>query len=255
MGKLLEGKVAVVTGGASGIGRAVSLRFASEGARVVVADVRRDPREGGTATDLVIQQLGIESRFVGCDVTKAADVETVMTAAEELGGVDVLVNNAGIFRSQNFLDVTKTDYDLMMDVNVKAVFFASQAAARRMVGKGSGGIINISSVAGLQGQATRSLYCMSKGAVRLLTYALAQELGPKGIRVNVLHPGLVDTTMTTIDVQVIGFEEGDATIAKVPLGRVAQPEDIANGALYLASDLSAYVNGASLVVDGGLFCA
>ena len=148
--------------------------------------------------------------------------------------------------------MTEAEYDTMMDINVKAVYFVAQAAARRMAARGHGVIINLSSVAGLQGTGNVALYCATKGAVRLLTYSIAQELGPRGIRVNALHPGFVETTMTTVDVPVVGTEYGDQLIAENPLGRAAQPADIANGALFLASDLSSYVNGASLSIDGGM---
>lgn len=252
MEKLLEGKVALVTGGASGIGRAVALRFAAEGAHVVVADLQREPREGGRTTDELVVEAGTQARFVACDVTKAADREAAVAASDELGGVDILLNNAGIFRGGDFLEVTEADYDRMMDVNAKAVYFVAQAAARRMVEKGGGTIINLSSVAGLQGTATFALYCMSKGAVRLLTYALADELGPRGIRVNALHPGVVETTMTTVDVPLVQGDRGQALLRANPLGRNAQPDDIADGAVYLASDLARYVNGSSLKIDGGM---
>lgn len=252
MGTLLEGKVAVVTGGSSGIGRATSLLFAAEGADVVVADLQREPREGGEPTDDLVRAAGRQSRYVRCDVTSQADVETAMAAADELGGVDVLLNNAGIFFGGDFLETTEADYDRMMDVNVKSVFFVAQAAARRMVAKGGGSIINLSSIAGLQGMAPFTTYCMAKGAVRLMTYALAQELGPRNVRVNALHPGVIGTTMTMKDVPVVGHELGEVLLQSIPMGRHGKPEDVARAALYLASDLSGYVSGDSLRVDGGM---
>jgi NAD(P)-dependent dehydrogenase (short-subunit alcohol dehydrogenase family) len=250
--KLLDGQVAVITGGASGIGRAIALRFAREGAHIVVADVQREPREGGEPTDRLVERDDVQARFVHCDVTRSADVEAALAAADELGGIDILVNNAGIFRQQDVLEVTEAEYDLMMEINVKSVFFASQAAAKRMATRGGGSIVNLCSVAGEQGSASIVLYCASKGAVRLLTYGLAQELAPLGIRVNALHPGIVETTMTTLDVPVVGTEAGASYIRAVPLGRNAQPADVAEAALYFASSLSSYVTGASLRIDGGL---
>jgi NAD(P)-dependent dehydrogenase (short-subunit alcohol dehydrogenase family) len=139
-----------------------------------------------------------------------------------------------------------------MDINVKGVFFGSQAAAKKMVEKGSGNIVNISSVAGLQGSGEYVTYNTSKGAVRLMTYALASKFGPQGIRVNAIHPGLIETTMTTEDVPIFGTEQEDAFVETIPSRRAGTPEDVANAAVFLASDLGGYVNGESLVVDGGM---
>lgn len=244
---LLEGKVAVVTGGASAIGRAVALRFAAEGARaVVVADLREDPREGGTPTHELIRQSGTDAVFLRTDVRSVRDTQAAVEAAEQFGGVDVLVNNAGLLRAAKIVDVTEDEYEALMDVNVKGVVFASQAAVRSMTAaRRSGVIINLSSIGGLHGSPGIAVYSAAKGAVRLLTYSLAKELGRKGIRVCALHPGVIDTSMTQLDVPV-----GDATAA-VPLGRVGTPEDIAGAAAFLASDLAGFVTGASLTVDGG----
>jgi NAD(P)-dependent dehydrogenase (short-subunit alcohol dehydrogenase family) len=253
MADLLEGKVAVVTGGASGIGRTIALTYAEEGADVVVADLQAEPREDGDPThELVERETDREARFVECDVSNTADLERAVAAADDLGGVDVMVNNAGIFRSHEFLDVTEEQYDQLMDVNVKGVFFGAQSAAKRMVESDGGVIINMSSVAGLSGSATFATYCTSKGAIRLLTYALADELGPEGVRVNAIHPGLVETAMTTDDVPILGTETGEGYRQTIPSRRFADPEDIADAALYLASDMADYVNGESLVVDGGM---
>jgi len=253
MADLLEGKVAVVTGGASGIGRTIALTYAEEGADVVVADLQAEPREDGDPThELVERETDREARFVECDVSNTDDLERAVAVADDLGGVDVMVNNAGIFRSHEFLDVTEEQYDQMMDVNVKGVFFGAQSAAKRMVESDGGVIINMSSVAGLSGSATFATYCTSKGAIRLLTYALADELGPEGVRVNAIHPGLVETAMTTDDVPILGTETGEGYRQTIPSRRFADPEDIADAALYLASDMADYVNGESLVVDGGM---
>ncbi|WP_433630453.1 SDR family oxidoreductase [Halomicrococcus sp. NG-SE-24] len=252
-GDLLEGEVAVVTGAASGIGREIALAYADEGADVVVADLQEEPREGGDPThDRIEDETDRTARFVECDVTDTDDLAAAVAAADDLGGVDVMVNNAGIFRSQEFLDVTEDDYDRLMDVNVKGVFFGAQAAARRMVEDDGGVVINMSSVAGLAGSASFVTYCASKGAVRLLTYSLAAELGPEGVRVNAIHPGLIDTAMTTEDVPILGTEAGEGYMQTIPSRRFGQPEDVADAALYLASDMADYVNGESLVVDGGM---
>lgn len=252
MEKLLEGKVALITGGSSGIGRQIALRFAEHGASVVVADLQAEPREGGTPVHEAVEQGGGKSKFVKCDVTQLGELKAAVEAADAYGGVDVMVNNAGIFRGKDALEVTEDEFDTMMDINVKGVFFGSQCAAKRMAEKGGGSIINLSSVAGLQGTAQYVPYCASKGAVRLMSYALADELGPKGIRVNNIHPGLIETTMTQTDVAVFGAESGEAMLESIPLGRGGKPEDVADVALYLASDLAKYVTGASLVVDGGM---
>ncbi len=249
---LLDGKVVVVTGGASGIGRGTSLRCAQEGASVVVGDVRPDPREGGEPTHEVITAHGGTARFLPCDVRKRDDLEALMDAAEELGGVDVLVNNAGIFRHHRFLEVDEAEYDLMFDINVKGVYFAAQAAARRMVPRRSGVIINLSSVAGLRGSRGFVTYCASKGAVRLMSHALAAELAPSGVRVCSVHPGLIRTTMTVGDVPFFGADGEETRADMVGMGRPGTPEDVANGIVLLASDLAGYVTGASLVIDGGM---
>lgn len=254
MAELLANTVAVVTGAASGNGRAIALAFARHGAKaVIVADVQADPREGGQPThERIMTETPTRATFVPCDVTRIADLEAAVEAAEAFGGVDVMVNNAGVFRQQDFLTVTEAEYAFIMDINVKGVYFGAQAAAKRMVTKGRGCIINMSSVAGLQGSGGFATYCTSKGAVRLLTYALAQELGSHGIRVNAIHPGLIETTMTTKDVPIVGSAMGTPYEQAIPIHRFGVPEDVAGAAVYLASDLASYVNGASLVVDGGL---
>ncbi|GKZ14728.1 SDR family oxidoreductase [Haladaptatus sp. T7] len=253
MDELLSDKVAVITGGSSGIGRTIAKTFAEEGADIVVADVREDAREGGKPThELISEETDSEATYVDCDVTEPDDLEASVEAAERYGGIDIMVNNAGIFRGEDFLDVSEREYDQLMDVNVKGVFFGAQAAAKRMVANGGGSIINLSSVAGLEGTGEYVTYCTSKGAVRLMTYALADKLGPEGIRVNAIHPGVIETTMTTDDVAIVGTEEGEMYEQMIPSRRFGTPTDVANGALYLASDLADYVTGESLVLDGGL---
>ena len=252
MGELLTGSVAIVTGASSGNGRQIARIFADHGADVVVADVQREPREGGTPThEMIREESDQQAAFVECDVTNRSDIEASLDTAAEFGSVDVMVNNAGIFRQEDFLEVTEAEFDKLMDVNVKGVFFGAQAAAKRMIENDGGSVINLSSVAGLRGSGDCVSYCTSKGAVRLMTYALADALGPQGIRVNAIHPGVIETAMTTDDVAVVGTEEGEQLKQSLPSGRYGTPEDVANAALYLASDLANYVNGESLTVDGG----
>ena len=253
MTALLADKTAVITGASSGNGRAIARTFANHGADVVVADIRDSPREGGDPThELVESETDASAAFVECDVTNKSDLASAMETAEEFGGVDVMVNNAGIFGAEEFFEVTESEFDRMMDINVKGVFFGTQVAGERMVDQGSGSIINLSSVAGLSGTGPYTTYCTSKGAVRLLTYSTADLLGPEGIRVNAIHPGLIDTKMTTEDVPILGTEEGDRFMEMIPSRRAGNPAEVADAALYLASDMSSYVNGESILVDGGM---
>lgn len=246
---LLAGQVAVVTGGASGLGRDAALRLADAGiGGVVVADLRREPREGGTDTVALLAERGVPAEYVVCDVTSGSDLERVVAAADRLGGVTVLVAAAGILRMEDVLEVPEDDYDSMMDINVKGTFLAAQACARSMVDGGrSGSIVTLSSVGGVRGSASMPTYNISKGAVRMLTYSLAASLGPRGIRVNAVHPGVIRTAMTIADTGLAssGAESG------LPLRRFGTPRDVADAIVYLAGPLSAYVTGSSLFVDGG----
>jgi NAD(P)-dependent dehydrogenase (short-subunit alcohol dehydrogenase family) len=249
----LDDRAAVITGSASGIGRETAVRFAEHGADVVVADIRETPREGGQPThELIPEDHDARATFVECDVTDIDDVRAAIDAAEAFGGVDVLVNNAGIYRLTPFLEVTPEEYDSMMDIHVRGMFFAAQAAAEQMIDNGGGSIINMSSMAGIIGGPNVSTYCTAKGGIRLLTYSLAAELGPENIRVNAIHPGFIETTMTTKDVKEIGPDKEDEYLEDIPLRRVGTPSDVADTALYLASDLAGYVTGESILVDGGV---
>jgi NAD(P)-dependent dehydrogenase (short-subunit alcohol dehydrogenase family) len=248
----LDGEVAIVTGGASGIGRAAAIRLAEAGAAVVIGDLQAVPREGGTPTHEVIRtELGGRALHVDCDVTDPADRASLIAAADDLGGVSILLNNAGIFRGGAFLDVTPEDFDRMADVNLKSVFFMAQVAAASMAARNRGVIVNLSSVAGIQGAGGFTLYCATKGAVRFLTYALADELGPAGIRVNALHPGFIETSMTTIDVKIVGTRHADAYVETIPLRRAGTPDDVARAIVFLASGDADYITGTSLTIDGG----
>lgn len=248
---LLDGRVAVVTGGSSGIGRGIALSFAEHGAdAVVIADVREKPKEGGRPTHRVIDaDTGAAGAFVHCDVSNIDDLEPVLEAAQEAGGVDVMVNNAGIWHPEEFLEVTEDEYRRMMDINLTGAYFGSQAAAKRMLEGDGGSIINVSSIAGLFGNGGWPTYAASKGGMTLLTYSLAHRFGSDGIRVNAIHPGGIETMIG--GEQESAPEQIEAFLQSVPLGRYGQPEDVAGVATFLASDLASYVTGESLVVDGG----
>jgi NAD(P)-dependent dehydrogenase (short-subunit alcohol dehydrogenase family) len=254
MAELLTGQTAVVTGASSGNGRAIAKRFAENGADVVVADIIREPREGGDPTDDLIEaETDATATFVECDVSNVDDIAAAVDAAEAFGGVDIMVNNAGIMGQESLFDTTEEDYQRLMNVNVKGVFFGSQIAAERMVESGTeGSIINLSSVGGLRGSSRVFLYSTTKGAVMLMTYSLAGILGQDGIRVNALHPGVIKTAMTIeFEGGAVGTEDEDEIAETIPLRRIGTPKDVADAALFLASDLAGYVTAESLVVDGG----
>lgn len=244
---LLADAVALVTGGASGIGRATAQAFAAHGAAaVVVADLRREPREGGPTTMDLLADAGVAAEFVTTDVTKIVDLQRAVSVAQQLGGLTTMVNCAGVFRREEFLEVSEASYDQMMAVNVRGTFFGCQAAAAAMRERG-GAIVNLASVASYRGSVGHATYHASKGAVQALTYALARDLAPFGIRVNAVHPGAVDTSMLRIDDPVLPALDPATAF---PLGRPASVADVASAIVYLASDLAEYVSGASLTVDG-----
>ena len=246
----LEGKVAIITGAASGIGRATSLLFASEGAAVVITDINQS---GGQAVADEIARSGGRSAFEPGDVTRSADCQRVIArAAREFGGIHILFNNAGIIRRASVVELSETDWDRVMAVNVKAIFLMSREAIPAMEKNAGGSVINTASGWGLAGGARAAVYCASKGAVVLLTKAMAIDHGPK-IRVNCICPGDTDTAMLRNEAEQLQQPSDQflAEGAKRPLGRVGKPEEIAQAALYLASDASSFVTGTALVVDGG----
>jgi len=248
MSERLQGKTALVTGGSSGNGRAIARRFAEEGANITVADVRDDPRMGGEPTHDLIESEGGNAQFVHCDVSSIEDLHAAVDATvEAFGSLDVMVNNAGVERQKPLGEVTDEDYEWLMDINLKGVFFGSQAAVEVMREQEDGGsIINMSSIGGIRGLENSSLYCTSKGGVTNLTRELAVEQGKHDIRVNALNPGFIETAMT--------MEDGDTAggiLDQTPLGRAGQPDEVADAALFLASDESSFVTGHNLVMDGG----
>jgi NAD(P)-dependent dehydrogenase (short-subunit alcohol dehydrogenase family) len=255
MGSLVAEKTAVVTGASSGIGQEIAATFAEHDADVVVADLQVDPRGGGVPTHEHIRaETGADAVYVECDVTERADLEAAVAAADQFGGIDVMVNNAGVAAFGGLLEATEADFEKSMAVNQKGVFFGCQAAIPPMVEQGEGRIINMSSVAGLRGWAGSALYCMSKAAVKLLSYTVAAEFGPDGIRANALHPGTIRTEMTLTDLDLdLDLDEGESERrAEIALREIGRPRDVANAALFLASDLGSYVNGVSIPVDGGM---
>ena len=248
MSNLLDGAVAVVTGGASGLGRATCARFAEEGAKaVIIADLVPEPREGGASSAELVAERGAEARFVQCDVTDAEDVKRVIEAAEELGGVSSLVTYAGILQNDDLFDIDEEAFDRILAINVKGSFLIAQAAAQSMVdGARKGSITLISSIGGLRGSRDSVAYCVSKGGVKLMAYAMGDRLAEHGIRVNVLHPGVIETAMTAgVELKDLGWH--------VSANRIGEPSDVANAAVYLASPLASYVNSTSLSVDGGMY--
>lgn len=253
MANLLSGDTAVVTGASSGNGRAIARTFAEHGADIVVADIQEEPRLGGTPThELIAEKTSSDAAFVNCDVTSNEDLRAAVNQADEFGGIDVMVNNAGVFaHNEDLFDVTESDYRTMMDINSKGAYFGSQFAAEKMQETGGGNIINLSSINGDVGTKSNVAYCASKGAVRVMTYALADALGPD-IRVNAIHPGMIETAQIVKDYDHLEEKKREERLDTIPLERQGRPEEIAKAALFLASDLASYVNAASLVVDGGV---
>ncbi|MBJ20903.1 MAG: 3-oxoacyl-ACP reductase [Deltaproteobacteria bacterium] len=254
----LADRVAVVTGAASGIGRAASILFAKAGANIVIAD-RSGDALSETASE--ISKLGRQVVPVVMDVSNRSEVEALIgTAIERFQGIDIMANVAGIMRGAMFLDVTEEDLDALIAVNQKGVFFGCQAAGRAMAERGGGSIINIAS-AGMDSPAPNiSVYAMTKAAVAMMTRSLATELGPQGVRVNTVAPGFTDTGMTQRHwIDGDGKENLEARDSiwsqmseRVPLGSIGQPEDIAFAMLYLASDASRFVTGQVLRPNGGV---
>ena len=248
MGRL-DGKVALISGGARGQGAAEARLFAQEGAKVVIGDVLDAE---GTRVAAEIAESGGDALYVHLDVAHEEDWRSAIgEAISRFGKLDVLVNNAGISgRRRRVEDTTVEDWDTILDVNAKGVFLGTKQAIPEMRKAGGGSIINISSTAGLVGSPRNSAYTASKGAVRLFTKATAIQYANEGIRANSIHPGSIDTEMSH---QIWQGEEQnrEAAIARTPLGRIGTTEDIAYGVLFLASDESSFMTGSELVIDGG----
>lgn len=248
----LRGKRALITGGGTGIGRACALRYAQEGARLVLAGRRAEPLER-TADE--IARAGGQAISVPGDVTRSEDVRRMIAAAvERFGGLDIVVNSAGALLAATAEETSEEDWDRLMAVNAKGVFLVSQAAVAEMRKQGGGAIVNIGSILGLVGMKKRAAYCASKGAVTLLTKAMALDHAHEGIRINCICPALVETDL----VASLFTQQPDPEAARrarreqIPLGRLGRPEDVAELAVFLASDESSWITGAAFPLDGGL---
>ena len=243
----LEGKVALISGGARGMGAAEARLFASEGAKVVLGDLLEAE---GQQVEAEIAEAGGEAVFVHLDVTSEADWQNAIdTALERFGGLHILVNNAGIWNGGNVEAQTVEGWDRVMDINAKGVFLGTKAAIPAMRESGNGSIVNISSVAGIIGSVGATAYNASKGAVRILTKSTAVQYAAEGIRCNSVHPGPIETQMIR---EVYPDEETrNSRVGAIPMGRMGEIDDVAKGVLFLASDEASYMTGSELVIDGG----
>lgn len=245
--KLLEGKVAFITGASRGIGKAIAIAFAQQGASIAFTDMRRD--EIMEAAELEIQAYGVKAIGYASDASSFEDSErTTDEIAKEFGRIDILVNNAGITRDNLLMRMTEADWDLVIKVNLKSVFNLTKAVQKYMLKQRSGSIINMSSVVGVNGNGGQSNYSASKAGLIGFTKSVAQELGSRNIRCNAIAPGYIETEMTT----KLSEEVRVQWAAQIPLRRGGKPEDVAQACVFFASDLSAYVTGQVLSVCGGM---
>ncbi len=247
----LENKVALITGGTSGIGEATAVLFAAEGAKVAITG--RNPERGAAVTQRIKRAVG-EAFFIRADVSRAEDCRTAVDETiRGFGRLDILFNNAGVFYPQTAIECSEKEWDEQIDVNLKGTFLMSKYALPAMIAQGRGVIVNNSSGWGIVGGDRAVAYCASKGGVVLMTKAMAVDHGRQGIRVNCICPGDVETPMLPVDAKMRGlkWEEYIAGCANRPLGRVGTAEEIARAVLFLACDDSSFMTGAALVVDGG----
>jgi NAD(P)-dependent dehydrogenase (short-subunit alcohol dehydrogenase family) len=251
MGRL-NGKVALITGGGSGMGRLASVTFAKEGAKVVVSEIAEP---AGQETVAEIRAAGGEASFVRTDVSKDADVAAAVRAGEKVfGRINVLYNNAGIFLAEDgsVVDLDEAIWDRVMNVNLKSIYLVCKHGIPALIRAGGGSIVNIASFVALVGcSVPQDAYTASKGGVIALTKSLAVQFGPKGIRSNAICPGPIETPLLTSWL-LTNPEAKQLRLNRIPMGRFGRPEDIVNLALYLASDESAWTNGAVMVADGGI---
>ena len=247
--KKLQDKVAIITGSRRGIGKGIALAFAKEGCKVVISDYVED--KDGKKTVEEIKKLGSDAIFVKADVSKERDVKNLVDkAVKKFGKLNIIVNNAGIVSFGTADTLTEKDWDKVINVNLKGVFFGTKYAAKQMLKQGKGGrIINISSIAGLVGFPGISAYCASKGGVTEFTREAALDYASKGITVNAIDPGVIVTDMTKDMIE--NKETNKNLLENTPVGRFGKPEDIGNAAVFLALDESSFITGHNLVVDGG----
>lgn len=245
--KLLEGKVAFITGASRGIGKAIAIAFAEQGASIAFTDIRRD--EIMETAEAELRSMGVKAIGYASDASSFEDSERVADEiAAEFGRIDILVNNAGITRDNLLMRMTESDWDLVIKVNLKSVFNLTKAVQKYMLKQRSGSIINMSSVVGVNGNGGQSNYSASKAGLIGFTKSIAQELGSRNIRCNAIAPGYIETDMTA----KLSEEVRKEWAAQIPLRRGGKPEDVAQACVFFASDLSAYVTGQVLSVCGGM---
>lgn len=253
---MLKGKVAVITGAGSGIGRATALRLAKEGAAIVVADINE---ESAKATAKDVEKLGVDALSVQVDVKRIPQIQAMVDAAvEKYGRIDILVSCAGVIQIKRMLDITEADWDRLFDINCKGLFFTGQLVAKQMQKQRSGVIVNLSSISARGPRAMQLHYAATKAAVISITWSMAAGLAPDGIRVNAICPGIVETPMwDQIDHEMadqFGVPEGGwrkHKLSLIPLGRLQTPEDVANAVAFLVSPEAGYITGQAINVDGG----
>ena len=245
--KLLEGKVALVTGAARGIGKSIALRYASEGANIAFTDLVID--ENGRATEEEIRALGVRVKGYASNAASFDEAhKTVEEVVKDFGGIDILVNNAGITKDGLMLRMSEAQWDAVIAVNLKSAFNFVHACVPVMMRRRSGSIINMASVVGVHGNAGQANYAASKAGMIALAKSVAQEMGPKGIRANAIAPGFIETAMT----EALPDSVREEWKKKIPLRRGGTPDDVADVAVFLASNLSSYVSGQVIQVDGGM---
>jgi NAD(P)-dependent dehydrogenase (short-subunit alcohol dehydrogenase family) len=244
----LAGKIALVTGGGRGLGRAGALAFAKAGARVALLSRTRTQLE---ETAAAVEALGRKALVAIADTRNAAEVDAAVQATvAAFGRIDILFNNAGTNIRKNVVDMPDEDWHTIMDTNVKGAFLVARAVARQMVQQGSGTIINMSSMSAASAEPTKAVYAASKGAIALLTKGLALELAPHGIRVNAIAPGYMLTSLVKGGLDA-DPERKQRVLARIPLGRLGAPEEIGGALVFLASEAASYITGATITIDGG----